>query len=180
MEAMLLDVMTQKPYCGFYANSVSMSYDLWYDATHQSANYDTENELLYLGDTIDNWNELMNLEKTDLNSDVLMDRIREKTEISLESYDPATGDAVLKVIAPGFQIPLNYIRAEYRRSGQDKGERVKLMLREGKMRTYVGTINLSGWEKDGGEILFSLHTAEGTIFEDIISRKVSDLMEQNE
>lgn len=123
---------------------------------------------------------LMNLEKTDLNSDVLMDRIREKTEISLESYDPATGDAVLKVIAPGFQIPLNYIRAEYRRSGQDKGERVKLMLREGKMRTYVGTINLSGWEKDGGEILFSLHTAEGTIFEDIISRKVSDLMEQNE
>lgn len=64
MEAMLFDIMTRKPYCGFYANSVSMSYDLWYDATHQDADYDTENELLYLGENTDNWNELMNLEKT--------------------------------------------------------------------------------------------------------------------
>jgi len=64
MEAMLFDIMTRKPYCGFYVNSVSMGYDLWYDATHQDADYDTENELLYLGENTDNWNELMNLEKT--------------------------------------------------------------------------------------------------------------------
>ena len=64
MEAMLFDIMTRKPYCGFYVNSVSMGYDLWYDATHQNADYDTENELLYLGENTDNWNELMNLEKT--------------------------------------------------------------------------------------------------------------------
>lgn len=67
MEAMLCDIFTIKPYCGFYANSVSMSYDLRHDAgtTHAPEDYDTEYELLYLHDSIDNWNELMNREKTD-------------------------------------------------------------------------------------------------------------------
>lgn len=48
MEALLCDIFTIKPYCGFYANSVSMSYDLRHDtgSTHKAENYDTENELL--------------------------------------------------------------------------------------------------------------------------------------
>ena len=67
MEAYLCDIFTRAPYCGFYVNSVSMSYDLKHDAgtTHCPENYDTEYELLYLHDSIDNWNELMNREKTD-------------------------------------------------------------------------------------------------------------------
>ncbi len=67
MEANLYDIFTRSPYCGFYVNSVSMSYDLMHDAgtTHCPENYDTEYELLYLHDSIDNWNELMNREKTD-------------------------------------------------------------------------------------------------------------------
>jgi len=66
MEANLYDIFTRAPYCGFYINSVSMSYDLMHDAgtTHCPENYDTENETLYLHDSTDNWNELMNREKT--------------------------------------------------------------------------------------------------------------------
>ena len=67
MEVNLFDIFTCAPYCGFYVNSVSMSYNLRHDAgtTHAPENYDTEYELLYLHDSIDNWNELMNREKTD-------------------------------------------------------------------------------------------------------------------
>lgn len=63
----LFDVMTSKPYCGFYTNSVSIEFRLSYDkmVSDTAETCDSEMHVLYLEDKLDNWNELMPPEKTD-------------------------------------------------------------------------------------------------------------------
>lgn len=66
MQDSLWDIMTYPPYCGFYQYSgVDNPYSLDYNAPQSHTNdYGTENDMLYLSDTPDNWNELMNRERT--------------------------------------------------------------------------------------------------------------------
>ena len=69
IQDLLWDIMTYPPYCGglYEYNGISHPYNLDYDSTysHNSDGYRTENDMLYLSDAPDNWNELMNRERTD-------------------------------------------------------------------------------------------------------------------
>lgn len=66
MQIALFDVMATKTYGGFYANSVCNPFWLQYNAqvTDTPDTYDSENQVLYLEDKLDNWNELMPRDKT--------------------------------------------------------------------------------------------------------------------
>ena len=62
----LYDVMTFKPYCGFYESSINFEFIIRHDeeVTDGPASYDSENYVLYLEEEPDNWNELMPRDKT--------------------------------------------------------------------------------------------------------------------
>lgn len=68
MQYDMFDIMTSSPYSGFYSvGGVSMTYDFYHDEIHSDSPDDadkSENYLLYLENTVDNWNELMPIEKT--------------------------------------------------------------------------------------------------------------------
>ncbi|MBR1688845.1 MAG: hypothetical protein IJ710_10035 [Prevotella sp.] len=67
MQEALFDVMASTTYGGFYANSISIPFRLQYNAqvTDTPDTYDSENQVLYLDDSIGNWDELMPRDKTE-------------------------------------------------------------------------------------------------------------------
>lgn len=68
MQYDMLDIMTSSPYSGFYSvDGVSMTYHFYHDEIQSDSPddaYKSENYLLYLENKLDNWNELMPIEKT--------------------------------------------------------------------------------------------------------------------
>ena len=62
----LYDVMTRDPCCGFGRRSIDMPFTLRHDkhVTDTPDSYDSEYQVLYLEDKLDNWNELMPRDKT--------------------------------------------------------------------------------------------------------------------
>ena len=67
MQEALFNIMASETYGGFYSNSISNVYMLQHNAymTDSPDSYDSENQMLYLEEKIDNWNELMPRDKTD-------------------------------------------------------------------------------------------------------------------
>ena len=68
MQYDMFDIMTSSPYSGFYSvDGVSMTYHFYHDEIQSDSPddaYKSENYLLYLENKLDNWNELMPIEKT--------------------------------------------------------------------------------------------------------------------
>ena len=67
MQESLFDIMTGEPYCGFYKYGLAHNINLYHieSRTDTPKEYDSETELLYLHESIKNWNELMPIDKTD-------------------------------------------------------------------------------------------------------------------
>lgn len=96
-------------------------------------------------------------------------------EVTMESYDEASGIASMKVIAPGFYMSVHHIDVEYQEQDSKETQTAQLALEEGAHRTYVGTIDLSGWETPDGEIRINVYMEDGSKYENIVSYSVSDL-----
>ncbi len=122
---------------------------------------------------------LHDLEGIDLNSNDLIKRIQENMKKSLKvtSYDPDQGTVGISVET---YFEVHSTNVEYKEKNHKDKTIQNMDLREGTFRTYDATLDISDWESADGQISINMTALDGTIYEDIVSANLSDLIKSYE
>lgn len=143
--------------------------------------YGTEYVKKELGRRSDFLSELEKIEGS--GNEKLMERLRLVFQDSLSagSYDPERKTAEVKAVnlyfyddlpdeSMGFDI--SKIEAEYQENGTDTVQTVQLKKSPDEEATYTGTLDLSGWSGEKGQLRLNLYTASGDVYKNVDSLEI--------
>lgn len=122
---------------------------------------------------------LRELEQINTNSAAMKKRVKEsmKGTVEIISYDQNTGIATVKITAPKLYLAIHHMEAEYKEKGSRKKDIAELNLKEGTGMTYIGTLDLSGWETAEGEVTIDIYLKDGSKYEDVVTESIGDLIQ---
>lgn len=123
---------------------------------------------------------LHELEELDMKSDELVNRIRREmnNSVSVRNWNPETGSLDIAVEAPISDLSLDYIEVKYKGKTEKKAQTVRLEREAGKIRTFIGSLDLSDWKEPEGTLYVNLILEDGTVYKDVKMMSIGELLDQ--